>query len=50
MTGDGVISTVKDFHSMAYATVDIYYYASYFLMALAADIETSRRTSLIHNL
>lgn len=49
LIGDGVISLVKDFHSMAYLTVDIYYYASYFLMALAADLATTHRTSLVLN-
>jgi hypothetical protein len=47
LAGDGLISLVKDFHSFVYLTVDVYYYSCYFLMALAADIETRRRSSLI---
>jgi len=49
LIGDGVISLVKDFHSLAYLTVDIYYYSCYFLIAFAADLATTRRTSLVLN-
>jgi|GEM_PF-6368816 len=42
--GDAVLSIVEDFHSFTYLSVDIYYFGSYFLMALAADIAFRRRT------
>jgi len=41
--GDAVLSMVKDFHSIVYLSVDVYYFTSYFLMALGADIEVKRR-------
>jgi hypothetical protein len=37
LVGDGILSEVKDFESFAYLSIDIYYFISYFLMAIAAD-------------
>jgi hypothetical protein len=39
LVGDGILSEVKDFSSIAYLSVDVYYFISYFLMAFAADEE-----------
>ena len=43
MVGDGVLSLVTNFHSAAYLSVDVFYFISYFTMALAADYEWQRR-------
>ncbi|MCI0416843.1 hypothetical protein L0222_29085 [bacterium] len=42
LVGDGILSVVKDFNSFVYMSVDIYYFISYFLMAIAADQEARR--------
>ena len=39
LVGDAILSEVKDFSSIAYLSVDIYYFIGYFLMAVAADQE-----------
>jgi hypothetical protein len=43
MVGDAVLSVITDFHSIAYLSVDVYYFTSYFVMAAAADLEWQRR-------
>jgi hypothetical protein len=37
LVGDAILSLVKDFNSLVYLSVDIYYFSCYFLMAIAAD-------------
>ena len=39
LVGDAILSVVKDFNSMTYLSIDVYYFISYFLMAIAADQE-----------
>ena len=39
LVGDATLSVVKDFKSVTYLSVDVYYFISYFLLAIAADQE-----------
>ncbi len=42
LVGDGILSLISDFQSFVYLSVDAYYFACYFLMAIAA-YQHSRR-------
>ncbi len=47
LIGDGVLSLVKDFNSILYLSVDVYYFSCYFLMAISAEQESKQPATVV---